>query len=458
MPVAAFPDTRAELAVPIEVRNRLYGVLDIQVNVAAYFLDQEIRAIEILANQIAWVIYSGQQNEHVGWLNRFIETIADPIFTQTHLDETLQEIADSALEELNADLVFLFSTDPAAKEGISDPIYSGNLLHPELLRASPRAPDNVVFRLISSSERIYINEDLERINLALDPLFRPSPTHVFAGRLTFIQREEIKSNVIIRLLNGSGQCVGVLFLNFRKPRSFSEWDKKRYYSFAHLAALAIQKMQSQQQVIQREKNELANLIHDALIGNVTGLFKILNSFDIPGQGPIAKSLRGDVDLAMKVAARLNNDIRWISKLLKDEYSDEPMLEIDGLFMLFRQVFSVKVDPKWSGDIHTLPPELNRELFLIIKEALINAVRHGSAKEIGVAVAVKGHYLNATITDDGVGFDLKQVKRENGLLSMRYRVEQMGGEFMLTSGLGKGTKISVKVPIPKPKRISDERKS
>jgi signal transduction histidine kinase/putative methionine-R-sulfoxide reductase with GAF domain len=441
----AFPDTRAELAVPIKVRDRLYGVLDIQVQDAVYFLEQEIKAVEILSNHIGWVVDSAQQYDHIGWLNSSIEKIADPIFTQGHLDETLQEIADSALEELKADLVILYSNDPGAGDGVSGPIYSGDLLHPELINAGPVDPDNVVFRLITSDERIYVNEDLDKIDLNSYPLFRPSATHVSTGKLTFIEREAIKANVIIRLLS-NGQCVGILFLNFRQPRLYTEWEIQRYHSFAHLAALAIQKMQLQQHVIQKEKNELANLVHDILIGDTLGLFKILRAIELPAPAGTDNGASQRLELAIDATEHLHNDIRWINRLLKDDHSDDLMLEIDRLFMMFRQVFNVKTETRWSGDTRLIPRELTRELFIVISEALTNAVRHGKAKNIVVAGAVRGKHLSATIGDDGVGFNPKHVKRMNGLLSMKYRIEEMGGKFKLTSDLGRGTKIALRVPI------------
>jgi signal transduction histidine kinase len=445
LPHKVFSDTQAELAVPIRVRNRLYGVLDIQVNQPYYFLDQDLKAIEILTNHIGWVIDNSAQFDHISWVNRIIETIAAPIFTQSHLDETLQEIADSALEELDADLVFLYSYDSSVDEGLSGPIYSGNLLRPELLDSTPVDKDNVVFRLISDIGQIHVNEDLDNIELDEHPLFRPSQAHILSGRPTFVKREKVKANVIIRLLNNE-QCVGLLFLNFRTARSFSAWEQKRYLSFAHLAALAIQKMQLQQHVIQKEMNDLSNWIHDILIGDTLGLFKILKSINLSSEKAPSDKLRKKIDLAIETTEHLHNDIRWINRLLKETSADDLMLELDRLFMLFKQVFKVNAATEWTGDTRLISPVLSRELFIVIREALTNAVRHGKAKNIMISGSIRSNNLDATITDDGVGFNPKLVKRMNGLLSMKYRIEEMGGLFKLNSNPGKGTKIVITVPF------------
>jgi signal transduction histidine kinase len=446
LPHEAFPNTKSELAVPIKIRNRLYGVLDIQVHQSEFFLDQELKAIEILSNHIGWVIDNSEQFEHISWINRIVETIAAPIFTQSHLDETLQEVADSALEELKADLVFLYSYDTNAKEEIAGPIYSGNFIHPELMDYSSGVdPESVVTRLKSDVETIYAHEDLDAVDLSTHHLFKPSPNHLVTGRPTFIQREKIKANVIIRLLN-NGQCVGILFLNFRNPRTFTAWEKRRYFSFAHLAALAIQKMQLQQHVIQKQKTELSNLLHDILIGDTLGLFKILKSIDASSDKIEKERLETKVSLAMEATEHLHNDIRWINRLLKENYSDDLMLELDKLFMLFKQVFNVNAEAKWTGDVHLLSPGLARELFLVFREALTNAVRHGKAKCILITGVIKASEVTVVVSDDGVGFNPKQVKRMNGLLSMKYRIEELAGKFKLSSNPGKGTKITIKIPF------------
>jgi signal transduction histidine kinase len=446
LPHEAFPDTRAELVVPIRVRNRLYGVLDIQVHQSNFFLEQDLKAIEILANHIGWVIDNSEQFAHINWVNRIIETIATPIFTQNHLEETLQEIADSALRQLNADLVFLYSCDPGMGNSLSGPIYAGDLLRPELIDPNSIDDDNVVSRLVSDTTQLYINENLETIQWEEHPLFRPSQTHIVTSKPTFIEREGIKSNVIIRLLNNDGQCVGVLFLNFREVRSFSEWERKRYFSFAHLAGLAIQKMQLQQQIIQKQKNELSNWIHDILIGDTVGLFKILRSIQVPGEKSANDKLRKKLSLAIDATEHLHNDIRWIKQLLDGDSSDNLLLEIDKLFMLFRQIFDVNATSKWTGDMNGISPEVGRELSIVIREALTNAVRHGKAQNLHISGVVRANDVNVTIIDDGTGFDPKVVKRMNGLLSMNYRIKEMGGVFKLNSNPGRGTKIVVTVPL------------
>lgn len=447
LPTPAFPKTKSELVVPIKSRNRLYGVLDIQVQQSHYFLDQDLKAIEILANNIGWVVDNSEQFEHINWINRIIEKIAMPIFTQNHLDDTLQEIADVAQQELAADLVMLYSYDPDTHEGVLGPIYAGQPEHAELLQHVSRENDNVVQRLIDKGEQIYCNEDLSELELDKHPLFSPSPTHRATGRPTFISREGIKSNVIIRLLNND-QCVGVLFLNFKKVRAFTFWDKRRYFSFAHLAALAIQKMHSQQHEIRLEMTDLSKRIHDTLIGDTLGLYKVLDSIELDGKYPRKEKLRSLIDAAKEMTDRLHNDIRYISGLLEDTQTNDLQVELDKLSIFFRQIFKLGMDLKWKIDPAYLSPKLSRELFLVVREAITNAAKHARATAIGINGNVSAGVLHIRVTDNGQGFDPQQIRRANGLASMRYRMIELGGDFNLDSEPGKGTTIDLSIPVKK----------
>jgi len=442
-----FSKTKSELVVPIKSRSRLYGVLDIQVQKKDYFLEQDLKAIEILANNIGWIVDNAEQFEHINWLNHMIEKIAMPIFTQNHLNDTLQEIADVAQQELAADLVMLYSYDPGSPAGVLGPIYSGQPRYPELLLQISQENDNVVHRLIDKGQPIYGFENLDGLNLDEHPLFRPSPTHFSTGRPTFISREQIKANVIIRLLN-NGQCVGVLFLNFRRPRTFSYWDKRRYFSFAHLAALAIQKMQSQQREIQLEMTDLSKRIHDTLIGDTLGLYKVLNSIDPLGKSSRTNKLGKAIELAKDMTDHLHNDIRYISGLLEDWKINDLQVELDRLSIVFREIFKIDINIIWNVDPTYLTPILSRELLFIVREAITNAAKHARATVINISATVQADVLKIQISDNGIGFDPQNVRRYNGLSSMRYRMKELGGDFILDSKLGEGTTILLKISVIK----------
>ena len=80
----------------------------------------------------------------------------------------------------------------------------------------------------------------------------------------------------------------------------------------------------------------------------------------------------------------------------------------------------------------LPPDMRHNIFLIVKEALTNALKHAGAREVQVQVKISGHTLEILVQDDGRGFDPASLAegRRNGVGNMRRRAEAIGGKLEL----------------------------
>ncbi|MFJ8187167.1 sensor histidine kinase [Streptomyces sp. NPDC096105] len=102
----------------------------------------------------------------------------------------------------------------------------------------------------------------------------------------------------------------------------------------------------------------------------------------------------------------------------------------------------------TGDETWLPAGAAEELFLIVREAQRNAVRHARASLITVEVHVAPGEARAAIEDDGVGFDPATTapRGHSGMLSMRERAELLGGSVTVESQPGCGARILVFLPL------------
>jgi signal transduction histidine kinase len=91
-------------------------------------------------------------------------------------------------------------------------------------------------------------------------------------------------------------------------------------------------------------------------------------------------------------------------------------------------------------------ETRRQIFLVFKEAVNNAVRHSGASRADVEVrAARGH-LAVVVADDGRGFDPAADGEGNGLESMRRRAVALGGTFEVDAAPGRGTRVTLSVPL------------
>jgi signal transduction histidine kinase len=96
----------------------------------------------------------------------------------------------------------------------------------------------------------------------------------------------------------------------------------------------------------------------------------------------------------------------------------------------------------------LDPSLNTTLFRIFQETLTNVARHAQASHVEVSLQATDHKLMLTISDNGRGITEAELNDPNslGLLGLRERVAQWNGDLSILGEAGKGTTITVQIPI------------
>ncbi len=96
----------------------------------------------------------------------------------------------------------------------------------------------------------------------------------------------------------------------------------------------------------------------------------------------------------------------------------------------------------------LTPAVKTMIFRIVQEALTNVIRHAEAQNVKVLFRCNNRTIEATIEDDGRGFDLASLQKDRqalGLSGMTERASLAGGELLIETGPGKGTSVILKIP-------------
>jgi signal transduction histidine kinase len=98
----------------------------------------------------------------------------------------------------------------------------------------------------------------------------------------------------------------------------------------------------------------------------------------------------------------------------------------------------------------LPPDTEREVYYVLREALTNVTRHSHASKVQIQIAQRDGTLNGSMTDNGVGFNQEHRRADNGLglAGMEQRIKTTGGELLVKSSPGNGTKVAFHVPLRK----------
>jgi len=102
----------------------------------------------------------------------------------------------------------------------------------------------------------------------------------------------------------------------------------------------------------------------------------------------------------------------------------------------------------------LTPALETTCFRVTQEAITNVIRHARAKHVRVELRQQGAYLELTIQDDGIGFDVQAVHETGaddtslGLVGMEERARLVGGQIEINSEpfQGQGTRVRAKFPL------------
>jgi len=97
----------------------------------------------------------------------------------------------------------------------------------------------------------------------------------------------------------------------------------------------------------------------------------------------------------------------------------------------------------------IPPDTKLALYRVAQEAMSNVTRHSNATAVTISLNRKegaNPMLLLAVEDDGAGFDVSQEHPGHfGLSNMRERIGALGGNIVIHSEKGKGTRISVSAP-------------
>ncbi len=116
-----------------------------------------------------------------------------------------------------------------------------------------------------------------------------------------------------------------------------------------------------------------------------------------------------------------------------------------------QVSVPPVDLHMDGDRATAA-------FRIFQECLTNVIRHAQAKLVRVDLSQEDERIVLVVEDDGVGFresDISSTLGSLGLLGMKERAQACGGDVQISSSLGNGTTVTIRVPVDTPRTERSE---
>jgi len=221
----------------------------------------------------------------------------------------------------------------------------------------------------------------------------------------------------------------------------------RYVSHRRLRArlLALE----QEAALHKERARIAKDIHDDLGACLTqiSLLGRLGEHDLREPEKAGEHLR-KISLAARQGVKAVGEIVWAVNPRNDTVAH--LLDYAGQYAVdFLQVAGIRcrVDFPEECPHRILTAEARHSLFLMLKEALNNAVKHAGAGEVRVRAELDQDVLRLSVEDDGRGFsDLPDSGLSDGLRNMRQRLADLGGECRVVSVPGHGTRVSAELRL------------
>ena len=220
--------------------------------------------------------------------------------------------------------------------------------------------------------------------------------------------------------------IGVFIANLFQEREEAQKKLKRFS----------QKILS---IREEEKKRLSGNLHDEVGSMAIALGAAFNVAE-------KKIVNKDYPAALKSIQQASRSLREEVEILKKMAEDirPPNLNTAGLSGALREYFaritkqkSIKIDFDVSVDEAKIHDEMSIALYRVGQAAVTNIINHAEAKSVKIKLWQKDNHLSFSISDDGKGFDVQDLKRDigrmrMGIQCMKERIESLRGSFTLKS--------------------------
>lgn len=312
-----------------------------------------------------------------------------------------------------------------------------------------------------------VNNDFFRAYFILDSLkkfdeeqkLNPSSLEALADLKIQYEKERLKLNLLEKEVENQKRVnqVNILLLFLTLVLGTSLIGLLWYQNRIRKSKLLLAETRQEQQIIsmrsmlegqEQERSRIARDLHDGL-GNLLSSIKAnMGSLYIEFNDVSARKIYHKASDMIDEAC---TEVRKIAHEMMPQALKRLGLinALNDLVSRMNFTHSFTIDFKIYGEERILEDHFNIMIFRIIQEAFNNIVKYAEASEVLLQLTFSDEWLNITVEDNGVGFDLQEIELDKGmgLKSIDFRTNYMGGNYEVDSRVGEGTMISINIPLP-----------
>jgi signal transduction histidine kinase len=202
---------------------------------------------------------------------------------------------------------------------------------------------------------------------------------------------------------------------------------------------------------EKDRHAIATELQEQILGFISmaqmKLGNLYSSVESPDQLATIDNIRESIDIAGKRIGSLARQI-WPT----DIYETSLENALHTLVKMAREEQNIPAEFQCDMTISPIAEEVRAVIFQVIRDLLEFVARQTQAKRIVISLSMKKGVIMAKIEDNGLGFSKEQIIRPGdetggfGLLNARRRIEYIGGVVRIDSVPGRGTSITLLVPL------------
>ncbi|HEL0580871.1 TPA: sensor histidine kinase [Streptococcus equi subsp. zooepidemicus] len=202
-----------------------------------------------------------------------------------------------------------------------------------------------------------------------------------------------------------------------------------------------------QKIVQQERKRIARDLHDTVSQELFASSMILSGVSMSLDQMDKEQLQQQLVTVEAMLQNAQNDLRILLLHLRPtELANRSLSE--GFTMILKELTDKSgIEVVYKENIGTLPKAIEDNLFRIAQEFISNTLKHAKASRLEVYLNQTPTELQLKMVDNGVGFDMDQVRELSyGLKNIEDRVNDLAGTLCLISQKGKGVSMDIRLPL------------
>jgi signal transduction histidine kinase len=213
----------------------------------------------------------------------------------------------------------------------------------------------------------------------------------------------------------------------------------------------------QQQSLERERMRIARDMHDEMGSKLTKISFLSEHAQVDAAaGPLAEKIEAIAQTSRDLLQTMD-EIVWVVNPHNDTLENLAAY-LSHYAVEYFQSTAIECEMRLPPEIphYPLVSEARHNLFLTFEETLNNVLKHSAASKVKVEMTLTAREFAVKVMDDGKGFLVPVLSAApaptrggrggNGLTNMRQRLVDIGGECLITSQLGQGTSVTIRIHL------------